>query len=188
MSARDRTEDAHTALLESNLGQVVVAGIVFVMAIWIVGPNIPASPFRDNADVIWEPAVTAGFDQSWSVFSPNPRNQDIEVIAVLEYEDGTTATWSLPDFDPVVGVLRGYRWLKWQERIRLNSFESHWDSAATWIADSNRQNGELPVTVRLVRRWTVLSPLTADGVNPLVDGQYVPNTQNEFEFYVWTNQ
>ncbi len=178
MGKRERTDDAHSALLGSAVGQTVVAVVVFVMAIWIVGPNMPASPMRDTVDVVWDPAIKAGFDQSWEVFSPNPREQSIQVVAVLTYDDGTTAEWTVPEFDPVIGTLRSYRWRKWQERVRLDDNQRYWETSAAWIADHSRVDGEEPATVRLVRRWTELAPLTADGV--------AENPQNEFEFYVWT--
>lgn len=175
-----RTEgtDAHTALLGSTLGQTFVAIVVCVMSVWIVGPNMPASPVRDTVDIVWSPAIQAGFDQNWEVFSPNPRDQAIEVVAILEFEDGTTAHWSVPEFDPLTGSLRNYRWRKWQERVRLDRNERYWESSAAWIADHHGLNDREASTVRLVRRWTVLAPLTGDGV--------LNNSRNEFEFYVWT--
>lgn len=182
MGRRARTEtegvDAHTALLDSAVGQTLVAVLVFVMSIWIVGPNMPASPLREVVDFAWSPATNAGLDQSWSVFSPNPRDQTIHVVATLEYDDGTMTEWTVPDFDPVIGALRSYRWRKWQERVRLDKNERYWESSAAWIADNNLIDGERPRTVRLLRRWTVLAPLTADGI--------VDNGSNEYEFYVWS--
>ncbi len=178
MGKQDRSEDAHTALLRSNAGQTLVAVVVFVMSIWIVGPNMPASPARDTVDIVWSPAVNAGLDQFWSVFSPNPRSQSIRVVAVLEYDDGTVAEWTVPEFDPVIGPLRSYRWRKWQERVRLDSNQRYWESSAAWIAENNRLEGQVANTVRLLRRWTDLAPLTANGI--------AVNSENQFEFYVWS--
>ncbi len=178
MGKPDRSEDAHTALLGSNAGRTFVAIVMSVMSIWIVGPNMPASPARETVDIVWSPAINAGFDQNWSVFSPNPRDQTIEVVAVLEYADGTVTEWRVPEFDPVLGPLRSYRWRKWQERIRLDSNQRSWESSAAWIAENNRLDGQVPNTVRLLRRWTDLAPLTVDGI--------AVNSENEFEFYVWT--
>ena len=178
MGKPDRSEDAHTALLGSSAGRALVAIVVFVMSIWIVGPNMPASPARETVDILWSPAINAGFDQFWSVFSPNPRDQAIEVVAVLEFDDGSVAEWTVPEFDPVTGPLRSYRWRKWQERVRLDSNQRYWDSSAAWIAENNRLDGQVASTVRLLRRWTDLAPLTADG--------NTANGENEFEFYVWT--
>jgi hypothetical protein len=170
--------DAHTALLNSQLGRIVVFMIVTVMGVWLVGPNLPAGPARDALDAAWSPAIDAGLDQNWAVFSPNPRSQSIDVEAVLEFDDGTTLVWKVPDFDPIIGAYRSYRWRKWQERIRLDSNDRYWESAAAWIASNNVRDGREPATVRLVRRWRDHETLTADGVS---DGEI-----NEFEFYVWT--
>jgi len=169
--------DAHTALANTRVGKAVVAVLVVVMSVWIVGPNLPASPARDTIDIVWSPAVNAGFTQSWSVFSPNPRSQTREVTAVAEFADGTTAEWTPPEFGPVIGAYRSYRWRKWQGRVRLNKNERYWDSSAAWIARDVARGDELPVRVRLIRRWRDLEPLTADGI---VDTQPI-----EFEFHVW---
>jgi hypothetical protein len=179
MSGPDAAErtDAHTALVHTRVGKVVVVVLVVVMSIWIVGPNLPASPARYRVDVVWSPAVNAGFEQNWSVFSPNPRTQSLEVVAVAEFADGTTTKWKLPEFGPALGPYRIYRWRKWQERIRLDANERYWDSSAAWIASDVARGDELPVRVRLLRRWRDLAPLTADGI--------VDTGLNEFEFYVW---
>ncbi|WP_395152024.1 hypothetical protein [Ilumatobacter sp.] len=179
MSGLDATErtDAHTALIHTRVGQAVVAVLVVVMSVWIVGPNLPASPARDMVAVVWSPAVNAGFEQNWSVFSPNPRAQTLEVVAVAEFADGTTTEWRLPEFGPVIGAYRTYRWRKWQERVRLDSNARYWDSSAAWIARDVARGDELPVRVRLLRRWRDLEPLTADGI--------ADTKLNEFEFHVW---
>lgn len=169
--------DAHTALLHTRSGKVVVAVLVVVMSVWIVGPNLPSSPVRDTVDVVWSPAVNAGFDQNWSVFSPNPRTQSLEVVAVAEFADGTTTEWKLPEFGSVIGAYRTSRWRKWQERVRLDSNERYWESSAAWIASDVARGDELPVRVRLQRRWRDLEPLTADGI--------VDTELNEYEFFVW---
>jgi len=165
--------------LNSNAGHVLVAVIIFVGSIWIIGPNLPSGPARDLVYVVWSPATNAGMEQSWDVFSPNPRAQSLEVIAVLEYADGTVAEWTVPDFDLVFGSFRSYRWRKWQERVRLDSNQQYWDSSAAWIAEHNKLDGQAPNTVRLVRQWTDLAPLTADGI--------AVTSENQYEFYVWTS-
>lgn len=176
LDAAERT-DAHTALLHTRVGKALVTVLIVVMSVWIVGPNLPASPVRDTVDIVWSPASNAGFDQNWAVFSPNPRSQSLEVVAVAEFADGTTAEWKLPEFDPLIGAYRTYRWRKWQERVRLDSNERYWDSSAAWIASDVARGDELPIRVRLLRRWRDLEPLTADGI--------VDTELNEFEFHVW---
>ena len=179
MSGLDATERRVRigALVRTRVGKAVVAVLVIVMSVWIVGPNIPASPVRDKVDVVWSPAVNAGFEQNWSVFSPNPRAQALEVVAVAEFGDGTTTEWTLPELGQTIGAYRSYRWRKWQERIRLDSNARYWDSSAAWIARDVARGDELPVSVRLIRRWRDIKPLTANGI--------VDTKVNEFEFHVW---
>ena len=60
------------------------------------------------------------------MFSPDPRNQSLDVRAVVRYDDGSTVIWDVPDLDPFLGAYRDYRWQKWQERVRLDTSESLW--------------------------------------------------------------
>jgi len=168
--------DAHSALLRHWPGRLIVAVMVVVMTVWTLGPNLPSGPAADRFEVAWSPATDAGFDQNWSVFSPNPRDQSLDVEAVVEFTDGSITTWSVPDADPI--GWRSARWRKWVERIRLDANDHLWDATGAWIAEQHRHDGELPVSVRLIRRWVDHEPLTEDGA---VDG--VPRS---FEFYVWT--
>ena len=168
--------DAHSRLLRSRGGRLAVAAMVAVMAVWTFGPNLPAGPAVDQFDSLWAPANDAGFDQNWSVFSPNPRDQSLDVDALVEFADGSSTTWTVPDSDPI--GWRSARWRKWVERIRLDTNERYWDATAEWIAEQHRRGDELPTVVRLTRRWIDHEPLTADGV---IDGE-----QRSFEFHVWT--
>lgn len=167
--------DAHSRLLHSRPGRFGIALTFAVMAVWTVGPNLPGGPAVDQIERWWSPATDAGFDQNWSVFSPNPRDQSLSVDALIEFADGTTATWTAPDPGPL--GWRTARWRKWVERIRLDTNERLWDATAGWIAEQHRRGDELPTAVRLNRRWIDHEALTADGA---VDGE-----RQSFEFYVW---
>lgn len=169
-------DDAHSALLRSRAGRAVVGVLVVVMAVWTLGPNLPGGPARDEFESLWSPAIDAGFDQNWSVFSPNPREQSLDIDAIVEFPDGSTETWTVPDPDPLLGW-RNARWRKWVERVRLDVNERYWDVTAAWIADQHRRDGELPTVVRLTRRWVDHEPLTADGA--------VDSEPRSFEFHVW---
>lgn len=167
-----------TRVLSERFGRVRVGVVVAVVALWIVAPNIPSSAVRDELSPLWEPAVVTGLEQDWAVFSPNPRNQSVDVRARIEFDDGTTEFWDVPEFGPGIGALRQYRWNKWQERIRLDDSEVDWQPTAEWIADQHLRNSVRPPQITLIRRWIDHEPLTADG--PAVDLGW-----NEFEFYVW---
>ncbi len=165
-------------MLGERLGRTRVAALVGVVGFWIVAPNLPASPVRDELASLWRPAEITGLEQDWAVFSPNPRNQSLDVRARVEYDDGTIEFWDVPEFDPTIGALREYRWNKWQERVRLEDHAPYWEPTAEWIAAQRERDGERPVRVTLIRRWVDHEPLTADG--PSVNVGW-----NEFEFYVW---
>lgn len=169
--------DAHTALLRSRWGRSLIGLAVAIGALWIVGPNMPASPMRAQVDTLWRPAELIGLEQSWGVFSPNPRNQSLDVRARVEHDDGTIEFWDVPDHEPIVGATREYRWQKWQERVRLDENEALWDPTAEWIAREFERDGVAPRRVELVRRWIDHGPLTEDGT--------VDDGWNEFRFHVW---
>ena len=171
--------DLHTRLVDSPAGRVGVTLLVAVLAVWLVGPNVPDGPARQTLDVVWQPGVTVGLEQNWSVFSPDPRAESLEVVAIVEHGDGSTEEWRIPEADPVVGPYRSYRWRKWQELVRLDVNERFWDPTAEWVAREHARDGRLPSTVRLIRRWKPIAPLTADGI--------APTSWNEFEFHVWTS-
>ena len=169
--------DAHSALVATTAGRIVVAALMLIAAVWIALPNLPASMTRDRLDTVWTPADRLGVIQDWAVFSPNPRSQSLDVQARVEFADGDTTLWEVPEFDPFVGAYRQYRWKKWQERVRLDARRDLWDPAAEWLAGELARDGERPVRITLIRRWIDHQPLTDEGVD---DGDW-----NEFEFHVW---
>lgn len=170
--------DWQTALTRSRAGRSLLAVSVGVIAFWIVAPNMPSSPIRDELAPFWKPATQAGLVQDWAVFSPNPRSQSIDVRARLEFDDGSIEFWDVPEFDPIIGAFRQYRWHKWQERLRLDSREKYWQSTAIWIADQNQRDGVRPLRITLIRRWIDHQPLTSSGTT-------VDEGWNEFEFFEW---
>ncbi len=170
--------DLHTRLVGHRSGRVAVGIGLVVVAFWIVGPNMPASGARSRIDALWRPAESAGLVQDWEVFSPNPRDQSLDVRALVEHDDDSVEFWDVPEFDPIVGAYRQYRWNKWQERVRLDDESDLWESTAEWIADQNLRDGVRPRRVTLVRRWIDHEPL-AD------DGRFSDSGWNEAEFFTW---
>lgn len=175
--AAEQQADRHTQVVQTRGGRLAVGVGLVIAAIWIVGPNVPVGPMRSQIDVVWSPAAEIGLVQDWAVFSPNPRDQSLDVRAVIEHEDGSAELWDVPEFDPVLGAYRQYRWHKWQERIRLDAQSESWEPTARWLAERHARDGELPIRITLVRRWIDHEPLTADGT--------VDSDANEFAFYVW---
>lgn len=150
---------------------------MLVSSVWLIGPNIPNGPLQADLEGLWKPATTAGVMQDWGVFSPNPRSQSLDVQARIVHDDGTVELWDVPEFDPVIGAYRQYRWHKWQERVRLDNQSGFWQPTAEWLAAEYTRNGVQPVTITLVRRWIDHEPL---GTPAPRDSDW-----NEFDFFVW---
>jgi hypothetical protein len=174
----DAALDLHSALVTSPIGRAVVAVVLAVLSFWIVAPNMPASAVRTWVDGLWAPADSIGLNQDWSVFSPNPRNQSLDVRARVEYGDGTVEFWDVPEFDPIVGAYRQYRWHKWQERVRLDDASNLWEPTARWVAKRSTTDEIPPVRIVLIRRWIDHQPLT-------IEGEILDTDWNEYEFFTW---
>lgn len=175
-------DDVHSLLVESTAGRIIVAFVVAIVGWWIVAPNMPPSAVRDKLEFTWTPASHAGLRQDWGVFSPNPRNESLDFRARVEHADGTVEFWDIPDFDPIIGAYREYRWNKWQERVRLDIRSDLWPATAEWIAEQHRRNGALPIHVTLIRRWIAHAPLSDEG-------EVLDNDEwNEFKFFTWEPQ
>jgi hypothetical protein len=93
----------------------------------------------------------AGIESQWGVFAPNPRSTSLRLEGRVTFEDGSTATWHLPEGARVGANLRYYRWRKWLERVRADDFRGLWEPTCQWIA-SLYERFESPVeSVQLVR-------------------------------------
>ena len=172
----DAPSDLHSRLVASDLGRWIVGVILVVGAVWIVLPNMPASPTRDRVDGVWAPATEIGLVQDWAVFSPNPRGQSLDVRAEVELDSGEVVVWDVPEFDPVIGAFRQYRWKKWQERVRLDARTDLWAPTIDWL----RRGYPDAVRVTLIRRWIDHESLDEFGI---VDSP--SDGWNEFRFCTW---
>ena len=158
-------------------GWVAMPEATGVVGSWIVLPNMPAGPMREQIDGWWAPATEIGLVQDWAVFSPNPRSQSLDVRAEVELATGEIVVWDVPEFDPFVGAFRQYRWKKWQERVRLDSRRDLWAPTVDWL---RREYGDEAVRITLIRRWIDHGPLTDDSwVDRPASGW------NEFRFCTW---
>jgi hypothetical protein len=91
-------------------------------------------------------------EQSWGVFAPNPRSSSIGIEAEITFADGSTARWELPQGAVVGTNLRYYRWRKWLERARSDSYKSLWEPTARWIASLYGSPDNPVEQVALIRR------------------------------------
>lgn len=112
-------------LEETAAGRIVVSAFVVVTLVAVLAANLPASRLQDLLLHVGHRYIYAtGLDQSWGVFSPDPRRQVIHVVATVTYSDGTTAEWQLHKRNAVLGAYVDYRWRKWQEFVVSPGFET----------------------------------------------------------------
>lgn len=142
---------------------VLSALLVFVLAATVVW-NMPDSGLRRGITPLVTPVMNAtGLHQSWVVFAPDPPRLTFEIVARIDYADGTSALWRTPKGGALVGHYRTYRWRKWMESARLDSNHDLWEPAARWVARTYNHEGRTPTQVQLVRRWRELPPPGSTG-------------------------
>jgi hypothetical protein len=139
----------------SPVAQIVV-GIVIVTALLaqLVTHMPSSSAVEDELGKSASYIVRlAGIESQWGVFAPNPRSTSLKIEGRVAFEDGSTATWHLPEGARVGANLRYYRWRKWLERVRSDDFRALWEPTCQWIA-SLYEDVDSPVErVQLVRRF-----------------------------------
>lgn len=160
-----RWSDLQPRIESSGVGRVAISAFVIITLIAIVAINLPQSTLRVDLLKPGQPYLNAlGLDQNWALFAPDPRRTAIGLRAVVRYDDGTSATWTIPNDDPVIGTYRDYRWRKWMENLIMDSNRSLWRPAALWAAreETRSDAGEFDVT--LVR---LEANLLAPGTTPI---------------------
>ncbi len=161
--------------LESSVGgRVLISVFILVLLAGVVAWNLPESELSRRSQYRLKPLMNAsGLDQTWAVFAPDPPRQELRLEARVAYDNGTTRTWRVPTWDPVIGGYRDYRWLKWAEWMTSGSRALLWELGAAWIARQERRAGRRPVSLTLVRQVFDL---------PVGGGRALPRTE---ELYVY---
>ena len=138
----------------SSLGQLIVSvGIVLVM-LCEVGTHLPESAvYRAVGPSANQMVRVLASEQAWGVFAPNPRPTSLQVEGRVTFADGSTTVWTLPEGSNLGANLRYYRWRKWLERIRSDSYRDIWEPTARWIASLYDDQESPVVRVDLVRRF-----------------------------------
>lgn len=136
----------------SVLGRVLISVLVVVVIGLEIATHLPPSALQRAVSEDAGKAVRVlGIEHAWGVFAPDPRSTSIRLEARVTFADGTTTTWTIPEGPRVGSNLRLYRWRKWLERARSDSYRSIWRPTAEWIA-SIHSDGPSPVArVELVR-------------------------------------
>lgn len=149
---------------------VFLACTVGAVVVW----NLPSSAIRDLAAPVVEPYVNiGGLDQAWNLFAPNPPQRTYEVVARIDYADGTAARWQSPRSD---------RWRKWMGVVRSDRSRRLWTTTAAWIAEHHDSGGRQAVRVELILRQRELLPPGSDEPEPpwREDGFYTYDVPGAF--------
>lgn len=141
-------------LERSAAGRLLISVLVVVLVGTQIATHLPDSAIERRVSPTAARVVRMlGAEQAWGVFAPNPRSVSLDLEARITYEDGSTATWEVPEGSRIGGNLRYYRWRKWLERVRSDSYRGLWRPTAQWIADIHDGGPSPVVKVELVRRF-----------------------------------
>ncbi|HWH35225.1 MAG TPA: hypothetical protein VNT56_07880 [Acidimicrobiales bacterium] len=150
VGARRGGEGLQERLEASRAGRWLLSAALAFTVGSVVLWNLPESAIRDLAVPVVEPFVNAtGLDQAWNLFAPNPPQRTYEVVARIDYADGSAALWRSP---------RNDRWRKWLGVVRADRSRRLWTSTAAWIAEHHDAAGRRTQRVELILRQRDLPP------------------------------
>ncbi len=165
-------------LESSAAGRVLISVFLVVTVLAVAFWNLPPSELKRQGLRPLAPYVRAtGLDQNWGVFAPNPRQQTLEMVARVQYADGTQGTWRLPSGNALFGAYWDYRWRKWMEWASNDAYPQLRDPAAQFVLREERGAGRRPVQVELFRRT---ADLPAPGYKP----RQLPWRSEQFHSYI----
>lgn len=110
-----------------------------------------------------------GLWQSWEMFSPDPRRDDIRVEVRFVNRDGTSHRLMLTAMNAM-----GYgervqkeRWRKYfNDHLRLDDERRLWQPFAEFMVRSLRDEGQDPASIELVRWWRAAEPRISPTLRP----------------------
>jgi hypothetical protein len=106
----------------------------------------------------------SGLFQSWDMFSPNPKDVNSYVEAIIIYKDGSTQFWTFPRMQ-LLGLTERYyreRYRKFEENLLQSKYSALWPDAARHVVRNYNNPSNPPQTVMLLVRWSNIVP-RADG-------------------------
>ena len=142
------------------------------------------SALRKRTKTFFEPYLSvAGLRQNWSMFAPNPMSINLYVDADIKFKDGTRKIWSFPRVSKLgfFEKLFQERERKWTvDAVRLDEHSNTWPYLAKYVARTQWDDKNPPITVSLNRHWSNIAAPTSQFYQPLLS-EY-PAT-NHFSFY-----
>jgi hypothetical protein len=144
---------------------------------------LPGSALRGDLQPVTDRYIGySGLWQNWGMFAPEPSNRNLYIHAVVTYADGSEQQWSFPRMNQLdfFNRYRLERFRKYEEYAHLDSYAGIWPDLARWIArQNNRDPGNPPVHVQLIRSWWLVPPPPANGDI----GHDPPHDWNHYPFF-----
>lgn len=153
---RDLLRHPQERFEQTRVGEIAISVLVALILIVAVAWSMPDSAIRRSAVPVVEPlAVTAGLDQAWYMFAPDPYRR-LEVVEVrVETVDGEERVWSFP-LGGVLGQFTWYRWHKVKEQsVRRPEIRA---DVTRWAARRLLDPSDYPAQVSMVLRATDFVP------------------------------
>lgn len=131
---------------------------IFAIVCWAVPIN---TPFLVAGKELVRPYVLwTGLFQSWDMFAPNPKSQNMYLEAVIIYKDGSTELWTFPRMEFLSLTQRYFkeRYRKYEDTLDDSTFALLWPDAARYIARMKRNHASPAQKIMLVVRSSAIIP------------------------------
>jgi hypothetical protein len=147
-------------LEQSRAGRIAISVVLVALLTVVVALCAQPSPVQREIVDAARPVVNAlAIDQGWGVFAPDPRPVSLAFFARVQYADGLTETWRMPEGGAVIGEYWDYRWRKYLEYVTQDPWAGvTWRQMAGFIARDVDRDGRHPTRVTLVRRMQDVLP------------------------------
>ena len=157
----------------SRWRRIAITIFVIVTLGAILVQHMPDSVIKTNLMAVARPYLNmTGLDQTWSIFSPNPRGSTVYVLARVDRADGSVAFHPIPTG---IGLSEywGYRWQKYGESLSESGGSALLGPYAEWVVGQDQREGGDPVRVTLIRRSSKnLPPGSEPNALPFVDQDF----------------
>jgi hypothetical protein len=159
----NRASTWQVRLEETAVGRMLINVGLIVTLTAILVAVMPVSHIKAALLGYVNPYLTAvGLGEDWGMFAPGPRTSVVYTSGHIRYSDGTSSQWSFP-VRPGLMAYSDYRWQKFEEYVRLDTYKGLWEPFARYLANHHSTPGRTPVQVALIRRWAEIKP---PGVTP----------------------
>jgi len=171
-------------LLVRHWQTILVAGYALAVFSWTMPVGV--FPPKQILDPVTMPVMRAfGLWQSWEMFAPDPRREDIrvEVRFVNRAGDGHVFMLTAMESMGYGERVQRERWRKFfNDHLRLDDERRLWQPFAEFMVRALRQEGQDPASIELVRWWRAADPQLGPDTRP--DVRRTP--WNSHVFHRWT--